>query len=347
MKKLIPTLAVLGSAVAFAIYKLKKDEQKQLMELDQDLLVDDNEDTDEIIHLQPKQMTPNKKSEAPKRSVKPSFTEPVMESMKKGIKEIKDEAKEFHADMLNKASDIKEDLLEKTKDVKEEFKKASEDIVDEAEDIKEDLREKVNVIKDDIKEEVNESVYHEEKLAEALQSLKEQVEEPDSTDEIRQAIKEAISEGQPELPKEEPEIKEETPFAYSAPEEETTTTEEEEEDDDYNEDYPHLTNTLVEDINQMTQEAMDSLESDGDVHEHERPVQHMVSFTNMNDLDNFKNKVINKGFVITKGEGDMDLVVLHISPIDKVKLVSNILYLADQAYANNGEYKGWQSKVSY
>ena len=43
----------------------------------------------------------------------------------------------------------------------------------------------------------------------------------------------------------------------------------------------------------------------------------------------------------------MDLVVLHISSIDKVKLVSNILYLADQAYANNGEYKGWQSKVSY
>lgn len=338
MKKLIPTLAVLGSAVAFAIYKLKKDEQKQLMELDQDLLVDDNEDTDEIIHLQPKQTTP------------------IMESMEKGFKEVKEEAKEFNADMLDKASDIKEDLLEKTKDVKEEiidktkhiqedFKKASKDIADEAEDIKEDLREKVNVIKEDIKEEVNEFVYHEEKLAEALQSLKEQVEEPDGTDEIRQAIKEAISEGQPELPKEE--IKEETPFAYSAPEEEATTAEEEEEDDDYNEDYPHLTNTLVEDINQMTQEAMDSLESDGDVHEHERPVQHMVSFTNMNDLDNFKNKVINKGFVITKGEGDMDLVVLHISPIDKVKLVSNILYLADQAYANNGEYKGWQSKVSY
>ena len=162
-----------------------------------------------------------------------------------------------------------------------------------------------------------------------------------TTDDIRQAIEEAIHESQNEEAKEaETDEKEEEAPVLN---EEMDT----EDEDDYNEEYPHLTNTLVEDINQMTQEAMDSLENDGDVHEHERPVQHMVSFGSMEDLDNFKNKVINKGFVITKGEGDMDLVVLHISSIDKVKLVSNILYLADQAYANNGEYKGWQSKVSY
>lgn len=277
MKKLIPTLAVLGSAVAFAIYKLKKDEQKQLMELDQDLLEDDGEDTDEIIHLTPKNEEHTEEEVFPRPS-----------------------------------SEI-------------------EELLSEQEEIKE--------VPAAMPEEENESVYHEEQLAEALQSLKEQVEEVNTTDDIRQAIEEAIHESQNEEAKEaETDEKEEEASALN---------EEMDTEDDYNEEYPHLTNTLVEDINQMTQEAMDSLENDGDVHEHERPVQHMVSFGSMEDLDNFKNKVINKGFVITKGEGDMDLVVLHISSIDKVKLVSNILYLADQAYANNGEYKGWQSKVSY
>lgn len=312
MKKLIPTLAILGSAVAFAIYKLKKDEQKQLMELDQDLLVDDNDDTDEIIHLKPKQDT---KSKPVIEKEQPKQPEAVVAEPKKEKRELTPEAQAF----VTPKKEIAEPKLPPLPKV-----------------------EKPEPVKEP--EEVNEAVYHEEKLAEALQSLKDQVEEPDNKDEIRQAIKEAISEGQPELP--ETEIKEETPFAYTAPAEEAPAAEEEEEDE-YNEEYPHLTNTLVDDINQMTQEAMDSLASDGDVHEHERPVQHMVSFSSMADLDNFKNKVINKGFVITKGEGDMDLVVLHISPIDKVKLVSNILYLADQAYANNGEYKGWQSKVSY
>lgn len=279
MKKLIPTLAVLGSAVAFAIYKLKKDEQKQLMELDQDLLEDDGEDADEIIHLTPKNEEHTEEEVFPRPS-----------------------------------SEI-EELLSKQEEIKE--------------------------VPVTTPEEENESVYHEEQLAEALQSLKEQVEEVNTTDDIRQAIEEAIHESQNEEAKEvETDEKEEEAPALN---EEMDT----EDEDDYNEEYPHLTNTLVEDINQMTQEAMDSLENDGDVHEHERPVQHMVSFGSMEDLDNFKNKVINKGFVITKGEGDMDLVVLHISSIDKVKLVSNILYLADQAYANNGEYKGWQSKVSY
>ena len=72
-----------------------------------------------------------------------------------------------------------------------------------------------------------------------------------------------------------------------------------------------------------------------------------ISFRNKEDLESFKNRVINKGFVITKGEEECDLIVLHISAIDEEKLVSHILYLADQAYAFNGEYRGWQSKVSF
>lgn len=309
MKKLIPALAILGSAVAFAIYKLKKDEQKQLMELDQDLLVDDN-DNDEIIHLKPK------------HAEEPTIVEPPKP------------APTVHIEVPHRKP-----------------------LTPEAQAFITPAKPQPKVVPVSEPKEESETVYHDSQLAEALQSLKDQVEEPKTTDDIRQAIQDAISETQDKVEdvkeatktvvQEVQEVKEavvekiEEPFAYATSEDEV------EEEEDYNEEYPHLTNTLVEDINQMTQEAMDSLAADGDIHEHERPVQHMVSFNSMEDLDNFKNKVINKGFVITKGEGDMDLVVLHISPIDKVKLVSNILYLADQAYANNGEYKGWQSKVSY
>ncbi|NBJ64770.1 hypothetical protein D5266_06215 [bacterium c-19] len=119
------------------------------------------------------------------------------------------------------------------------------------------------------------------------------------------------------------------------------------EDNTYSNDFPHLTNRMVNDINMMTRDAIDALAKDGDVHAHERPVQHMVSFRNKEDMESFKSRVINKGFVITKGEDEYDLIVLHISSIDEVKLVNHILYLADQAYAFNGEYRGWQSKVSY
>ena len=71
-----------------------------------------------------------------------------------------------------------------------------------------------------------------------------------------------------------------------------------------------------------------------------------VHFTTQEDADHFKNTVVNKGFVVSKGDADFDLVVLHISPVDKIKLVANELFLADQAYANHGEYKGWHARVS-
>lgn len=213
MKKIIPVLAVLGSAVAFAVYKMKKDEQKQLIDLDEGLLKDDED-----------------------------------------------------------ACPCEEPIIH-------------------------------------------------EPLQQAAQDAPTQVKEEPMKEE--------------EAPQEEP----------AAPCEEACHCEATEEA--FSAEYPHLTKCLVEDINAMTKDAIASLAKDGDVHEHERPIQHMVTFTNQLDLDTFKSIVINKGFVITKGEGDYELIVLHISPIDEQKLVQNILYLADQAYANHGEYRGWQSKVSF
>ena len=268
MKKLVPALAILGSAVAFAVYKLKKDEKKKLMELDQGLLVDED-------------------------LTNPSEQPTTVSTMEKVVNDVKGSAH----DMVDFASQKAEEVIHKGAQV-------ASDVEDFMHSFKHAAMEK--------KEEVEEIA--ENKIDEIIR----EIENPSfSTEEIKDIIKEEVDD-------------------VKAAVKET-----------YSEEYPNLTTALVEDINTMTQEAMNSLASDGDIHERERPVQHMVSFSTAHDLDTFKNKVINKGFVITKGEGELDLVVLHISPIDKVKLVSNILYLADQAYANHGVYKGWQSKVSY
>ena len=116
--------------------------------------------------------------------------------------------------------------------------------------------------------------------------------------------------------------------------------------DVYDSEFPHLTKQMIEDLHAMTKEAIQALSADGDIHEHERPVQHNVGFTVKENMEDFKSRVINKGFVITKGEAEYDLVVLHISMIDEEKLIHQVLYLANQANEFHGEYRGWQSKVS-
>ena len=47
MKKIIPALAVIAGAAALVAYKLKKDEEKQIVDLDQGLLADE-EDLNEM-----------------------------------------------------------------------------------------------------------------------------------------------------------------------------------------------------------------------------------------------------------------------------------------------------------
>lgn len=268
MKKLVPALAILGSAVAFAVYKLKKDEKKKLMELDQGLLVDEN-------LANPLEQATNV-----------STMEKVVNDVKGNAHDIVDFASQKAEEVIHKGAQVASDVEDFVYSFKHAAKKKKEKV-------------------EEIAENKIDEIIHE-------------IEKPSfSTEEIKEIVKKENHE-------------------------ETTAVKE-----IYSEEYPNLTTALIEDINTMTQEAMNSLASDGDIHERERPVQHKVSFSTEHDLDTFKNEVINKGFVITKGEGELDLVVLHISPIDKVKLVSNILYLADQAYANHGVYKGWQSKVSY
>ncbi len=111
--------------------------------------------------------------------------------------------------------------------------------------------------------------------------------------------------------------------------------------------YPHLSAEDKQSIDDMNREVIQGLEEGGDVHENERPIQHTIAFTNAEELENYKTIVINKGFVVTKGENDLELYVLHIASIDRIQLLQNIYYLANLAVEMHGTYKGWKSRVSY
>lgn len=220
MKKIIPVLAILGSAAALVAYKMKKDEQKQIVELDQGLLQDEDvSDAEDEVEEGP-------------------ISEPQSCCMK----------------------DIKESVSDTVEDVKDHIEDAKDTAADMVEDVKEDAKE----------------------------------------------ILEDVDEEFPSMLKEE--------IAY---------------------------------LKEQAKDIMDTMASEGDVHENERPVQHFVKFSSPQDLDDFKNTVINKGFVITKGDEEGELIVLHITPIDDSKLVPNILYIANEAKKHHGEYKGWNSKVIY
>lgn len=111
--------------------------------------------------------------------------------------------------------------------------------------------------------------------------------------------------------------------------------------------FPNLTSVEVENLKNEYNSKVNELTVDGDILSKERPIRHNVCFHNETDLEHFKKEVINRGFVISAGEEPLNLVVLHISPINTEKLVDNILYLANRTKANQGIYKGWETKVVY
>lgn len=146
---------------------------------------------------------------------------------------------------------------------------------------------------------------------------------------------------------------EETPAEEAEPtcdcgcNEETACTCETEKSEEADPEFPYLNTETKKQIDEMNEEVIAKLEENGDVHENERPVQHTVAFKNLDDLENYKTAVINKGFVVTKGEETLELYVLHIAPIDRIQLIQNIYYLANLALEMHGVYKGWKSRVSY
>ncbi|MEG1474577.1 MAG: ribonuclease E inhibitor RraB [Longicatena sp.] len=220
MKKIIPAIAILGSVAALVAYKIKKDEKKEIVDLDQGLLSDEDlyEGNDEHVEAGP-------------------ISEPQSCCMN---------------------------------DVKECAKDIAEDVKDKAEDFCEKAQDEVKKTKKKVKKAVGE----------------------------------------------------------------------------FDEKFPEILVEEVTSLKAKAEEIIQKMLEEGDVHANERPVRHSVIFETKEDFDAFKNTVINKGFVVSKGDADLELIVLHITPMEELKLIPNILYLVNEAHKNNGKYEGWTSKVT-
>lgn len=107
------------------------------------------------------------------------------------------------------------------------------------------------------------------------------------------------------------------------------------------ESFPNLSDEDIEKINRDSEQLLDNLPTSDE--NEERPVQHKVKFTNDSEMDEFKNLVISEGYVVTDGD-EGDLIVLHISKMDKNDILAKVFYIADVAKAHNGQYLGWSVK---
>lgn len=206
MKKIIPALALLGGAAAFVIYKMKKEEQKQIVDLDQGLLYDEEEEQEEEV------------GEAP------------------------------ISDPAACCTDSEEKL-------------------------------------DEMLEDANASLAH--------------LPEEKKTDDALEKSSLLSEEEKAELVKEQ-------------------------------------------------QKKLEELAEKGDVPAIERPVRHTVIFEDESALQAYRKEVVNRGFVISAGEGgELELTVLHITPLASQKLMDNVFYLAQQAKLHHGVYKGWETEPAY
>ncbi|MDH6366157.1 MULTISPECIES: ribonuclease E inhibitor RraB [Breznakia] len=106
--------------------------------------------------------------------------------------------------------------------------------------------------------------------------------------------------------------------------------------------YPHLTEA---DLIELTKKNDEMFATIADLQPtDEYPIQHMVQFAKPIDLEEFKNIVISEGYVITGGEKENELLVLHISKMDHDDISAKVFYLANLAKAHDGVYEGWICK---
>ncbi len=106
--------------------------------------------------------------------------------------------------------------------------------------------------------------------------------------------------------------------------------------------YPHLNEV---DLVALTKKNDEMFASIADLQPtDEYPIQHMIQFSKPIDMEEFKNIVISEGYVITNGEKENELLVLHISKMDHDDISAKVFYLADLAKAHDGVYEGWICK---
>lgn len=104
--------------------------------------------------------------------------------------------------------------------------------------------------------------------------------------------------------------------------------------------YPNLNNEDMIHLNEVSENVFETIDFDH-VQEEERPVQHKLSFESRLLMEKFKSIVIEEGYVVTSGESDTELVVLHISKVDVDLILSKVFYLANLAKECAGTYQSW------
>lgn len=106
--------------------------------------------------------------------------------------------------------------------------------------------------------------------------------------------------------------------------------------------FPHLDESDIIAITNRSEESFKAIE--GLDAKEERPIQHSIIFEKEIDLEEFKNIVIGEGYVVTNGEKEHELLVLHISKMDQDDISAKVFYIADLAKAHEGVYEGWICK---
>lgn len=109
--------------------------------------------------------------------------------------------------------------------------------------------------------------------------------------------------------------------------------------------YANLSEEAVASIKQTTSDAINELAQQGDVQSVERPIQQMITFETPEDEQAFRQEVMRKAYVVSKGEAPLEVIVLHISVINEAHLFPAVLEIADLAKKYNGKYNGWKSKI--
>ena len=102
--------------------------------------------------------------------------------------------------------------------------------------------------------------------------------------------------------------------------------------------YPYLNNEDMIAINNICENTFETLDLEA-LKGEEKPVKHCLHFENKLLMEKFKSIVIEEGYVVTSGEDESELVVLHVSEIDVDLLLSKVFYLANVAKDCFGEYK--------
>lgn len=100
-------------------------------------------------------------------------------------------------------------------------------------------------------------------------------------------------------------------------------------------------------IEKNVTDAISALAAVGDIHSAERPVEHQMSFPDEAALASFKETVIKRGYVVTKGEDPKVAVVMHIAPMDHEIMLQHVLYLYEETKKQNGTYEGWHCNPVY